>query len=222
MTSLLRCLRSAGVLTSFLVLTTAAATSIGSAQDTIGTGNGSDGALVVAGTQTINVYTAITSAAAPGATTLSVGSAAGFAAGDAVLLWQVKDPDGFTLGDQTEIVLGTDTNAGSYELIRIDSIAGLDITFETPVQRTYDASGAQMVRVPEYTTVSVPDGATLTGTAWDGATGGVLAFVATGAVTVDGTVSMNGRGFRRGDKSQDRCGANNNCTAATTRRRRAT
>jgi len=55
-------------------------------------------------------------------------------------------------------------------------------------------------RVPNYRNVSVATGAMLTGNAWDGIKGGVFAIRASGAVRVDGTLSMKSAGFAGGAK----------------------
>ena len=200
----LRCL-----LASFFLLSTV---SSAVAQDTIGLGDGSDGAFdLMAGSSSVNTYAAVTAAVSPGDTEVDVGSVAGLAVGDAALLWQTQTSSSVTLGAQSTIALD-DGTVGNYDLIRIAGIAGNTVSFETPIQGTYGATGAQLVRVPEYTTFRVRDGATVTGTAWDGSKGGVIAFVATGSVTVDGTIDANVLGFRGGNRSVDRCGINADCT----------
>ena len=54
----------------------------------------------------------------------------------------------------------------------------------------------QIIRVPQYTTATLTSG--LTARAWDGSTGGVLAFDVSSLLTLGGTVSVNGLGFRGG------------------------
>ncbi|MCA9582090.1 MAG: hypothetical protein KC416_09870, partial [Myxococcales bacterium] len=200
-------------LASVLFFSFLAATSRTQAQDTIGFGDGSDGPLVlVAGATTVNTYAEVTTGSLPGGTSLELDSTAGFAAGDAVMVLQTQADLSAELGDQSVFDL-TSSNVGNYELIRVAMVAGSTLTFETPLQGTYDDTGAQVIRVPEYTTVTVSLGATMTGTGWNGTTGGVVAFVATGAVAVDGTIRANSLGFRGGVKSANRCGLDNNCTS---------
>ncbi|MCB9758551.1 MAG: hypothetical protein H6739_01800 [Alphaproteobacteria bacterium] len=55
-----------------------------------------------------------------------------------------------------------------------------------------------LFRVPQFTDVDVSTGVTLTAGAWDGACGGVLAFTATGTVTVDGALSADALGYSGG------------------------
>lgn len=148
------------------------------------TSSGVDGALMLAsGTTTINtVRTTVTGTAA--STMATLGDATGFAVGNLVLLHQSQGG----------------TTVGAWETHRIVTLAGTSVTLDTPLANTYEVSAtahAQIVLVPQYTTVSVA-GATLNAPAWDGTTGGILAFVAGGAVTVNagGVIDMGARGFR--------------------------
>ncbi|HVD98869.1 MAG TPA: T9SS type A sorting domain-containing protein [Cytophagaceae bacterium] len=150
-----------------------------------GQGSGADGPLNVAsGTTTINsVATAISGSNAVG-TTINVTSTAGFAVGDLILIIQM---DG--------------TNAGTYDERTITSLTLTSFTFSGSTSAVYSSSGAnraQVIRVPQYTTVTVNSGATLTAPPWNGATGGVLIFAADGAVTDNGTITMSGKGFTGG------------------------
>ncbi len=152
----------------------------------VNTGTGADGALsVTSGTTTINSTATGALAGTAGATTATVTSTTGFAAGNEVLLIQV-----------------TGTGAGNYEFRTISAVnSATQVTFTAAITNTYtnDASSkAQMIKVPQYTTVSVSSGATLTASAWDGAKGGVLVFRATGTVTNNGTIDMNGKGGSNG------------------------
>ena len=61
-------------------------------------------------------------------------------------------------------------------------------------QRTF-----QVVRVPRYQTATLTSG--LTAASWNGRTGGILAVDVAGALTLGGTVSVDGLGFRGGANS---------------------
>ena len=146
-----------------------------------GLGSGGDGPLAVPAAMTRTVNTVATAATgAKDGSTLTLASATGFAAGQVVFVHQTQG-----------------TGAGNHELNRIADLAGTTATLANPLRNTY-AAGAQAVAVPQYTTVSVAATGTLLAPAWDGTKGGILVFQASGAVTIDGTVSMNGRGFRGG------------------------
>ena len=145
-------------------------------------GSGKDGALTHAsGTKTINTVRA-TATGTKGSTTLSVSTVSGFAAQQLVVIHQ-------TMG----------TGAGTWEEAYISAVGSGSFTLSKALKNTYATGGsvnrAQVVMVPQYTTVTV-SGGTLTAPVWNGSTGGILAFVATGNVTISGgTVNMSGNGY---------------------------
>jgi hypothetical protein len=65
---------------------------------------------------------------------------------------------------------------------------------------TKGRSSAQLVRVPQYMTATLSS--TLTCKAWDGSTGGILAMDVSARLTLNGTTSVSGRGFRGGIQQQ--------------------
>ena len=87
------------------------------------------------------------------------------------------------------------TGAGAWEINRVSSIAGSVVTTVGKLINSYTGK-AQAVVMPNYTTLSVPSGTTLTAPAWNGSTGGILALQAGTSVTVAGSVTMAQRGFR--------------------------
>ena len=66
--------------------------------------------------------------------------------------------------------------------------------------RNTDTAGAQVIRVPQYTTLTVSTGASIVAPAWDGTTGGIVAMTARDGVTLSGTgkIDVSGLGFRGG------------------------
>ncbi|MBI2361953.1 MAG: carboxypeptidase regulatory-like domain-containing protein, partial [Elusimicrobia bacterium] len=144
-------------------------------------GSGKDGPLNLAAALTENpVRTNITAGVASGGTAVSVGSPAGFAVGDLVLLIQM-----------------TVTGAGNYEFARVAALPG-NLTLTRGVRNAYQAGGAQVLKVPEYSQVTVANGGSWQAAPWNGTTGGVLAAVVRGSVTVmtGGLVSSLAAGFR--------------------------
>lgn len=159
--------------------------SLSEATGTAALGSGIDGVLSVSGTVTINTVRSGATGTA-GASAVVVSSATGFAIGQRAIVHQ-------TLG----------TNAGLWEIVEISGVTGATLSTAAPLVNSYSSSGsdrAQVVVMPQYTGVSVPAGATLTAPAWDGTTGGILAFLANGnvALTGSGRISMDARGFRGG------------------------
>ena len=175
--------------------------------DNFGLGDGTDGAFTAnAGTSTLNHVAPITAAVSAGATSVTIGTertgnyaaAANISAGRLVLVVQSTNFTGTaTDGSATAIDL-TSNQVGSWELARISSYSAPTVTFSAPLVNSYAASGAQIVTIPEFTTATVAAGRTVQGPNWNGASGGFVGFLATGALTINGTISSAGRGFRGG------------------------
>ncbi|MHB8418351.1 MAG: adventurous gliding motility protein AgmC [Myxococcales bacterium] len=173
--------------------------------DDFALGDGHDGALAVSTAgQAVNTYAPLAAAAAPGDTQLQVGTpivpkaGKGFKAGDLVLVIESTGyapvPDA---GDQTPIDLSSDP-MGRWELARLASAAGGTLGLTHPLVNAFAAGASQVILVPEYTTVDVAAGGSLTGAAWNGTAGGFVAFLAQGAVTVDGAIDASGLGGQGG------------------------
>jgi len=190
---------------SLLALVTVVPSVAHAGRDSYGVGTGRNGALTVAGAMptVVNTYTTLASNVAAGATVVTVGSAMGFTAGDLVLIYRsngalMSVPAAPPMGMPAPAVDLSASAVGRWELARVRSIAGANLTLDEALVNGFDATGTQVIRVPEYTTVTVNMGATLAAQAWNGTTGGVLAFFATGAISNAGTISADSRGFRGG------------------------
>jgi len=140
-------------------------------------GDGRDGDLTVSpGTTTTNTTRVNVTASGTGATPAN---SAGFAVGDLVLFHQTQKT----------------ANVGRYEFNTIATInSPTNWTLAKPLTYAYDNTNgvAQVIKVPQYRNVTVQSGGTLTMPAWDGATGGILAFLASGNVTVNGIIAADG------------------------------
>ncbi len=92
------------------------------------------------------------------------------------------------------------TGAGNWELAWVD-FSGASAVADKPLQNTYSA-GAQIVTLSNglvgYKNLTVNSGVTLSAPAWDGSTGGILAILAKETVTITGTISAVGSGYRGG------------------------
>lgn len=150
-------------------------------------GDGRDGDLVVGDGQTVytdNVRQSLSVTANAGQDALSVPNTAGFAIGDKVLIHQTKG-----------------SGVGLYELGTIENVGSESLTLYETLVNTYTVGGsskAQVLRVPQYWNVTVENNGTLTAHSWNGNTGGILAFLANGMVTINGTVTTDGKGYRGG------------------------
>ena len=87
--------------------------------------------------------------------------------------------------------------AGSYELATICNISGNQFTFQNQLSQSNYQPGShvQIIKVPVYSGNTVVSD-TLTGQAWNGNTGGILALKVNGTLTLNGPVTMDGKGFR--------------------------
>jgi len=171
-------------------------------------GDGSDGSIIINSSKNLNtddISTADGDSTADGFVSavsdidnndVTVANASGFSPGDKVLLINMQ-------GSSSEYA-----NVGAYEFLEIDSINSNEITFTSDVQNTYgennnsDLSGQLIVlqRVPEYTDVTIQSNGTLTSSAWNGGTYGVLAFYVSGTLDVQsgGEIDLEGLGYRGG------------------------
>lgn len=177
------------------------------ALDTFGTGDGSDGPLVVAAAGTIvNRYASLDADAAANSSALTLGAGQGvlFGANDLVMVWQVKSTAAFVSGDQ-DAVDPVSANVGHYELARVSAVNVDTLTLTGVLQNSYETAGAtQVVRIPEYTTATIAPATSVVAQAWDGSTGGVAAFLVQGALTNDGSVDVSAQGHRGGSRSQNK------------------
>lgn len=187
---------------------------------------GRDGARTITSTGTIiNAYTTLASAAAAGSTTITVNSVANLSttdegaleAGDLLMIYQAQGADIDTTDTASYGNVTNYNSSGLYEFITVGAINSNAITIGgtggagsgacSTLTNSY-ASGAQVIRVPQYTTLTigaVGNRGSITAPAWNGITGGVVAVHVQGAMTVvrqdntnNAAVFVNGRGFRGG------------------------
>lgn len=144
----------------------------------------------------INLYDKVV-AVNVSANMVTVTNAAIFHPGDTVLIIQMK---GASVNQSNGASYGNISNlneAGNFELAEICTINGNDIYLKHTLLKTYDPSGAvQLVYVPQFTDTEIVG--TLTAPAWDGDTGGVLVFEASGTVVFNADIDLSEKGFRGG------------------------
>jgi len=128
-----------------------------------------------------------------GETTITVNDSNDFVVDDEILLIQIQNSSG--------------GEAGTYEFKHISSIMGNEITLTSPLDNSYysgsfdsvDATTFQIVRVPQYTSVIVDSGSSITAPAWDGYTGGIVVFRAeTVTINNGGSIDVSEKGYRGG------------------------
>lgn len=139
-------------------------------------GAGTDGSLTISADTTDAPIDSACSGTA-GAYTLTATNAS-FAANQIVLIHQSRG-----------------SNAGTWQRNTIVSYTAGTITLQNALNATYINSGndvAQVLVLKQYTNVTIDADKTLTVKAWNGTVGGILAFIASGTVTVNGTISAKG------------------------------
>lgn len=137
-------------------------------------GTGADGILTISA-DTTQAPTDATCTGTIGSTTLSATNAS-FAANQVIFIHQT-----------------TGTNAGSWLKTKIVSYSTGTITTLDALNVTY-GTGAQVIVMPQYSTVTVDSGKVWTAKSWDDATGlgGFLVFMCSGTATITGTIRANG------------------------------
>ena len=158
-------------------------------------GTGADGSLSVAAGSTLtwsggNPVTAVSGA------NVTVTGLVTVAAGDEVLIINMHGTS------------GRHAHVGNYEFLEVASVAGQTVTLTAAPTVTFGETNnsslagqdIQLVRVGNYTDVTLGASATLTTDAWDGSSGGVIAFRATGTVSLasGARISADELGFAGG------------------------
>ncbi len=168
-------------------------------EDYFGSGDGHHGSKSVSAPEVVNAYSRLTLDVAADDTSVQVADGTKFTDGDLILLWQVNGYATPASGDQIEIDLAGQA-AGRFEFARIESVAVDVLVLGDAIINSFDAANTQVVFVPEYTEVTVDPVGEVQAGDWDPVTGegGIVAFFATGVVTVDGRVTANGAGFLGG------------------------
>ncbi len=170
---------------------------------------GKDGAATVSSLVTVNQYAAVSGSVSAGAGAITVDSLStnlpALTPGDLVLLYQaggatISVADTAAYGEVSDL-----GNAGRYEFQTVASISGNTIFFETygtscgGLRHSYSsAGGAQVVRVPQYSQLTVSSGGTIIPLAWNGTRGGIVALHVQGTLNLSGAISASFRGFRGG------------------------
>lgn len=146
-------------------------------------GDGTDGALTISSNTTESpIDSACTGTS--GTTSLTATNAS-FAIDQIVLIHQTRG-----------------TGAGTWQRNTIAGYTAGIITLGNALNADY-VSGAQVRVLKKYTNVTIDSGKTYTAKAWNGTVGGILAFLASGTVTVTGTISANGSSGVQANYSSD-------------------
>jgi hypothetical protein len=163
------------------------------------TGNGTDGSLTVGSANTVvNIYTSLSdSSISYPDDSITVADATGFSAGDEIMFHQVQTSTG---------------TPGIYDFHLVQSVSGNTINFSPPIARDYYSGtfgglqneATQIIRVPNYTDVTISSGASITSTPWVSANGygGVVVFRVQNKLIFDTGnlgIVVDNQGFKGGE-----------------------
>ena|GEM_PF-3179885 len=182
--------------------------------NSVGTGTGSDRTFTTSACPSLGsvintYYPGSTASVTAGSTSIVLGAATGaatpIASGDTLLIMQMQDASMDTSNTSSYGAVSA-ANAGRYEYVIAASFVGGTLTLACGTTNAYSNAAAtvsagqktyQVIRVPVYSNAILT--ASLTALPWNGGTGGVLAFDATGVLTLNSaTVTVDGKGFRGG------------------------
>ncbi|RYZ96936.1 MAG: PKD domain-containing protein, partial [Sphingobacteriaceae bacterium] len=131
---------------------------------------------------------------------LTLNTSGNFKVGDKALLMQMKGAEMDTTNTSDFGTITKYNNAGRYEYVIIDSVAGKNVYAKHKLLYKYDVKSAvQLVYVPVYKNAYITSD--LTADAWDGDQGGVLIFEATGIVYLSADIDVTRKGFRGGEET---------------------
>lgn len=173
--------------------------------------------------QTVNGYANVTAIAGTTLTLASVDETAHtFEDGDEIIIMQMQDN---CIGSNTTNVstfgdLAAIQSAGLFEVLQIVShteVAGLPATIVVDhiPHNTYNINANSSVQIITYRLYGSPNYVTtsnMAAKAWNGTTGGVLAFQVNGVLTLAHNLSVNGLGFRGGAVSTNYYSGGTGCS----------
>ena len=181
-------------------------------------GTGADGDITISSNTNINTVNSISGrSCSDGGDAVNYNITAFNVAGTQATLSTTPSTGCLNVGDEVLIInlQGTTTaygNVGNYETMKVQSVVNNVVTFQNAKSKYYGnnanddsnlgvVAGTQRVilqRVPNYHNVTVNSGYTFSPSAWNGINGGVMAFRASGAISVNGYISTNALGYRGG------------------------
>ncbi len=173
--------------------------------------SGKDGELIVTLPNTVvNKYGVLAVDALAGSSQIAVNNPGGangldintLAAGDLIMVIQMS---GASIDVSNTLNYGLVTNlnnAGRHEFVTVNKVQGNTITINPPcggLRFNYTASGkVQIIRVPQYTKLTINSGASLTAPAWNGQTGGIVVVDVQNNAIINGNIDVSTLGFRGG------------------------
>ena len=142
-------------------------------------GNGSDGSTSISTNSIVNSYHKILNIS--GATFTLINNTA------------------FSLSNGN-VVLVINMLSGEYELRQVSSVSGVYINLDLgSIPNSNFATNSQIIKVPQYSSLTVNAGGSITCPSWDGETGGVICFLVSNTLNLNnGQINASGKGFYNG------------------------
>ncbi|MDX1972029.1 MAG: choice-of-anchor A family protein [Candidatus Sumerlaeia bacterium] len=162
--------------------------------------------------QVLNTYSPLSSNVSVGSFSIQIPEVAalgGLETGDRLMIYNHQGADSGNDNTSNYGVLTNLQNSGRYEIVEVFSVTDrvapqTDIISLNPscdgTLFAYTATGslAQVVKVPRLCSLNIRAGGSLTGQAFNGTSGGVVALLVDNTLTVNGQVVATGLGFRGG------------------------
>ena len=150
----------------------------------IGPTSGIDGDVVISGNTVVNDYFSVASINTT-SNMMSLTTTAGvMSEGNLVLLYQAQ---GATLSWTDTASYGTVRSyggAGKWQFNIVSSVMGNNITLVHCLDFPFEAEHVQLIRIPQYSNLTVTLDGRLSAKPWDGATGGVVALHVAGSLYI--------------------------------------
>ncbi|AGC44475.1 OmpA family protein [Myxococcus stipitatus DSM 14675] len=170
--------------------------------DVFGLGAGRDKTLEVQGNESrvINSYAAVIAPLNKGDREIRLDTLQGFDDGDLVMVLQMRyvGPVPASSFMAFTLPLFDESPVGKWEMARVERAFGRTLTLTRPLRHDFAAPYSQVIRVPEFKSVTVHPMGEIKARNWDGSTGGVVAFLVDGTLHNNGVITASGAGFQQG------------------------
>ncbi|PBQ30676.1 hypothetical protein CNR22_02435 [Sphingobacteriaceae bacterium] len=170
---------------------------------------GKNGTLTVSsGSLIVNKYSPVLVNIPSGSSTISAltGTFFPLCTGDLIMVYQAQGASGGTVNSAAYGAINQINSAGFYEFKYVQSVNGNTITTQSAFTNSYSSSGnTQVIKVPQYTTLTINSGASIIPKPWRDTTisstnyrFGGLTVIHSSSIVNNGTISASGFGFRGG------------------------
>lgn len=122
--------------------------------------------------------------------------------GDLLLIIQMAGASMVTMDGPGYGAITALNSAGLYEYVTVNRVQGRVVTVNPPcgglLNDYLSSAHVQVIRVPQYRSLRIASGASVTAPPWNGRVGGIVALHVEQEMVLEGTIDVSGRGFRGG------------------------